>query len=76
MPTSRVSGNQIENTTNVTISDLQFDSADSGLILPTGNENQRPASPILGMIRFNTTEDRVEQYMFKCLKSTGRMEKC
>ena len=63
MPTSRVSGNQIENTTNVTISDLSFDSADSGLILPKGNENQRPASPILGMIRFNTTEDRVEQYM-------------
>ena len=63
MPTSRVSGNQIENTTNATINALDFAGNSGELKIPVGTEAQRPASGAIGMIRFNTTEDRVEQYV-------------
>ena len=63
MPTSRISGNQIEETTNATLKDLDFAANDSILKLPVGTENQRPASGAIGMLRFNTTEDKVEQYL-------------
>ena len=63
MPTSRVSGNQIENTTNVTINALDFAGNSGELNLPKGTEAQRPASGAIGMMRFSTTEDRVEQYV-------------
>ena len=63
MPTSRVSGNQIENTTSVTINALDFAGNSGELKMPTGTELQRPASPAIGMIRFNTTEDKAEQYV-------------
>ena len=63
MPTSRVSGNQIENTTNVTINALDFAGNSGELKVPVGTEAQRPASGAIGMMRFNTTEDRVEQYV-------------
>ena len=63
MPTSRISGNQIEETTNATLKDLDFAVNDSILKLPTGTENERPASGAIGMLRFNTTEDKVEQYL-------------
>ena len=63
MPTSRVSGNQIENTTNLNITGLDFAGNSGKLKLPTGTEAQRPASGAIGMIRFNTTEDRAEQYV-------------
>jgi hypothetical protein len=63
MPTSRISGNQIETTTNATINGLDFAVQEGELKLPTGTEIQRPASGAIGMIRFNTTEDKVEQYL-------------
>jgi hypothetical protein len=63
MPTSRISGNQIETTTNATINGLDFAVQEGELKLPTGTELQRPASGAIGMLRFNTTEDKVEQYM-------------
>ena len=63
MPTSRISGNQIEETTNATLKGLDFAVNDSILKLPTGTENERPASGAIGMLRFNTTEDKVEQFM-------------
>ncbi|AOV60864.1 hypothetical protein KNT15_gp199 [Synechococcus phage S-CAM22] len=64
MPTSRVSGNQIENTTNVTINGLSFASQTAVLKLPVGNgTTQRPQNPVIGLLRFNTDEDRVEQYV-------------
>ena len=63
MPTSRVSGNQIETTTNATLDALDFAGQSGELKLPTGTENERPASGAIGMLRFNTTEDKVEQFM-------------
>ena len=63
MPTSRVSGNQIETTTNATLDALDFAGQSGELKLPTGTENERPASGAIGMLRFNTTEDKVEQYL-------------
>jgi len=63
MPTSRISGNQIEETTNATISGLDFAGFSGEMKLPTGTEAQRPASGAIGMLRFNTTEDKVEQFM-------------
>ena len=63
MPTSRISGNQIEETTNATLKGLDFAVQKGELKLPTGTENERPASGAIGMLRFNTTEDKVEQYM-------------
>ena len=63
MPTSRISGNQIETTTNATINGLDFAVQEGELKLPVGTENERPASGAIGMLRFNTTEDKVEQYL-------------
>jgi len=63
MPTSRASGNQIEETTNALLSQLTFATQNSVLKFPIGTESQRPANPAVGMLRFNTTNDRPEQYM-------------
>ena len=38
------------------------DSTTGGLFLPTGTTAQRPASPVTGQIRFNTTTNSVEIY--------------
>jgi hypothetical protein len=40
-----------------------LDIEESGLVIPSGNTAQRPQSPILGMIRFNTETANVEGYM-------------
>ena len=63
MPTSRVSGNQIDTATEVTISGLTFDGQSGEFIPPKGTTAQRPQNPAIGMIRFNTTEDKLEQYL-------------
>lgn len=62
MPTSRASGNQIEDTTNAILAALNFATQNSELKLPIGTEAQRPANAAVGMIRYNTTIDRAEQY--------------
>lgn len=38
------------------------DSATGGMFLPVGTTAQRPASPVTGQIRFNTTTGSVETY--------------
>ena len=38
------------------------DSSTGGLFLPTGTTAQRPASPVIGQIRFNSTTNTVEVY--------------
>jgi hypothetical protein len=38
------------------------DSATGGLFLPVGTTAQRPASPVTGQIRFNSTTNAVEVY--------------
>ena len=40
-----------------------LDIEESVLVIPSGNTAQRPQSPILGMIRFNTETANVEGYM-------------
>lgn len=37
-------------------------SVNHALVIPTGNTAQRPTSPVIGMIRFNTTTNAVEGY--------------
>lgn len=61
--TSRLSGNQIEDTTETIITGLSFYGQSGELIPPKGTENERPGTPAIGMIRFNTTDDRLEQYV-------------
>jgi hypothetical protein len=43
-----------KNTATITVTDA--------LVVPTGTTAQRPTSPIAGMIRFNTTTNKVEGY--------------
>tara|TARA_B100000035_G_C21027232_1_gene566760 strand:+ start:35 stop:730 length:696 start_codon:yes stop_codon:yes gene_type:complete len=62
MPTSRISGNQIDQNLEITISSLTFAGQSGELTFPKGTAGQRPGSPGAGMLRFNTTEDRIEQY--------------
>lgn len=38
------------------------DSATGGMVLPSGTTAQRPASPITGQMRFNTTTGSVEVF--------------
>ena len=38
------------------------DSTTGGMYLPVGTTAQRPASPVTGMIRYNTTTGLVETY--------------
>jgi hypothetical protein len=35
---------------------------DSSIVIPSGNTLQRPQSPVVGMIRFNTETEKVEGY--------------
>lgn len=46
---------------NITTSVVTFSST-GALILPVGTTAQRPASPVNGMLRYNTTLLRVEGY--------------
>lgn len=43
-------------------SGLVITDTDGALTLPSGTSAQRPASPTVGMLRFNTDEDSFEQY--------------
>jgi len=38
------------------------DATTGGMYLPSGTTAQRPASPVAGMMRFNTTTNLVETY--------------
>jgi hypothetical protein len=38
------------------------DSVTGAMLLPAGTTAQKPATPVVGMIRFNTTTTRVEYY--------------
>ena len=71
MALTRLSGNQIEDTTNAILASLTFASQDSILKIPVGDDTaqQRPTNPALGMLRFNTVEDRVEQYVSRAKNS-------
>ena len=63
MSTTRISDNQIANSTSAVVTALTFLNTDSVLKIPVGDENNRPSSPAIGMIRFNVTDDNAEVYV-------------
>tara|TARA_B100000035_G_C20990758_1_gene550049 strand:- start:690 stop:1133 length:444 start_codon:yes stop_codon:yes gene_type:complete len=63
MATTRISDNQIADTTAAVVTTLSFLNTTSVLKIPVGDENNRPGSPAVGMIRFNTTNDAAEIYV-------------
>ena len=62
MATTRISGNQIANTTNAIINTLSFLNDNSVFRLPSGTQSQRPTGVSVGTLRFNTTIDQAELY--------------
>lgn len=64
MAVTRISDNQIADTTSAIITTLSFLNADSVFKIPTGDTNDRPTGSIsLGTMRFNTDEDLIEIYV-------------
>ena len=62
MAISRISGNQIAQTTSAIITTLKFLNTNSVLKLPVGSTAQRPTGVDVGTIRFNSTNDSAEIY--------------
>ena len=54
MATTRISGNQIANTTNAIITTLSFLNDNSVFRLPAGTQAQRPTGISVGTLRFNS----------------------
>jgi hypothetical protein len=63
MATTRISDNQIANTTNAILDTLNFLDGESVFRLPAGSNAQRPGTPALGTLRFNTEVDTAEIYV-------------
>ena len=63
MSITRISDNQIDEATSAIITTLSFLNTNSVFKIPVGDENNRPASPAVGMLRFNTTNDKAEVYV-------------
>ena len=62
MAITRISGNQIADTTEAVITTLSFLNTNSVFRLPTGTEAQRPSYAYPGSIRYNETSDKLEIY--------------
>jgi len=60
---TRISDNQIANTTNAILDTLTFLDGESVFRLPSGNTSQRPGTPALGTIRYNSQLDTAEIYV-------------
>jgi len=63
MATTRISDNQIAEATAATITTLNFLHTNSEFKIPVGDTATRPATPALGMLRFNTENDKAEIYV-------------
>lgn len=63
MATTRVSNNQIDEATSAIITTLSFLNTTSVFKVPVGNTDTRPGSPAVGMLRFNTDNDKAEIYV-------------
>lgn len=67
MAISRISGNQISDTTQATITSLGFIASTGAtkpvLSLPSGDSSNRPSAPPFGTLRFNTALDNAEIYV-------------
>ena len=62
MATTRISGNQIANTTSAIITTLSFLNDNSVFRLPVWYSVTRPTGVSVGTLRFNTTIDQAEIY--------------
>ena len=62
MAISRISGNQIAQTTSAIITTLKFLNTNSVFKLPVGTTAQRPTGVDVGTLRFNSTDDSAEIY--------------
>ena len=62
MAITKISGNQIADTTQAIISTLTFLNTNSVLRLPAGTTAQRPTGVSVGTLRFNTSLDSAEIY--------------
>ena len=62
MAISRISGNQIAQTTSEIITTLKFLNTNSVFKLPVGTTAQRPTGVDVGTLRFNSTDDSAEIY--------------
>lgn len=62
MALTRISGNQIADTTSAIITTLSFLNTTSVFRIPSGNTDDRPAGPSVGTLRFNTELDSAEIY--------------
>ena len=63
MATTRISDNQIAEATAATITTLNFLNTNSEFKIPVGDTATRPGTPALGMMRFNTENDKAEIYV-------------
>ena len=63
MATTRISDNQIATTTQAIIDTLSFLDVESVLRLPSGTVAQRPGTPALGTVRYNSELDTAEIYV-------------
>ena len=63
MSTTRISDNQIATTTQAIVDTLSFLDGESVFRLPSGTNAQRPGTPALGTIRYNSEQDTAEIYV-------------
>ena len=63
MATTRISDNQIDEATAATITTLNFLNTNSEFKIPVGDTATRPATPAIGMLRFNSENDKAEIYV-------------
>lgn len=63
MTVTRILENQIDEATEAIITTLSFLNTDSVFRIPVGDTDNRPDSPAVGMIRFNTDDDKAELYV-------------
>ena len=63
MATTRISDNQIDEATAATITTLNFLNTNSEFKIPVGDTATRPSIPAVGMLRFNSENDKAEIYV-------------
>ncbi|AGH56126.1 hypothetical protein CPRG_00042 [Synechococcus phage Syn30] len=63
MAFTQITGDNISTATNATITALAFQNTNSVLALPAGSTADRPTTPALGSIRYNSDDDNAEIYI-------------
>jgi len=63
MAITRISDNQIADSTSAVLTSLSFLNTDSEFRLPSGTTAQQPSSPSTGTLRFNSENDNAEIYV-------------